>query len=125
MMQEKMPPTSMGNPLPVDIRNTGNQLRKVKVTDILSNTNVGFNLVKQISTRGKLHPDPSPHLIFSEIIKLYEVRMVPAVLVKGDLCRNLSWSDLSPLNCVPLVYELYRKHFTSLGYSAFLNSVRG
>lgn len=120
-LSQGVSPTSMGNPLPMNIRNSRNQLRKVKVADILSNTDVRFDLVKQIPTRGKLHSNPSPYLILSAIVKLYEVRMVPTVPVKADLCRNLPQRNLSPLNCVPLVYELYRKHFAGLGHSAFLD----
>ena len=115
----------MGYAPPVDVRNPSNQLCKVEVAHILRDPNIRFNLIKQIPPGSELHTNPSPNLVLSKVIKLYQIRMVPAMLVQPNLGHDLPQRDLAAFDSISLVNELYGKHLAGCRDSAFLDSVTG
>lgn len=88
------------------VADRADELREIDVGDVLADTFVRLDLVKQVPALGKLHGDPPPGGIFTGMEEGNDIVMVTDMLVHRDLHLQLPRTYPAMAGGVFLVDEL-------------------
>lgn len=101
---------AMADPFGVHVAHRTDQLREIRMGDILADAFVGLDLVEQVPSLGQLHGYPAPGIILAGAKEPDDVVMAPDVLVHGGFHLQLAGADL-PMACgILFVDELDGDH---------------